>query len=132
MTLSKTLLFLFIGYFFLYSCNSTEKYKQDLLSDDQNKIDEACFKLGKARDTSAIKLLLTKILDPRMSTNIFFKGMTVNYCRLGALNKISGSNFGIKLNQFKVDTAATNLYLDWAVKQGYLNDKNEVDIYYLK
>jgi len=117
---------------FFYSCTLTEKYKQDLLSDDQNKIDEACYKLGEAKDTSAVKLLLTKILDPRMSTNIRFKGMTVNYCRLSALKKISGVDIGRKFDQFGVDTVATNFYIDWAVRQGYLKDKIEVDISYYK
>ena len=61
-----------------------------------------------------------------------FKGMTVNYCRLGALKKISGVDLGRKLDQFTVDTAASNFYLDWAIKQGYLKDKSEVNIYYSK
>lgn len=128
----KILLLLFLSHFFFYSCTSTEKYKQDLLSNNKDKIDEACYKLGEERDTSAVKLLLAKILDPRMSTSMRFKGMTVNYCRLGALKKISGVDTGRKLDQFAVDTVAANFYLDWAVRQGYLKDKNEVDIYYYK
>jgi hypothetical protein len=116
----------------LISCTSPEKYKKDLLSDDKNKIDNACYELGELRDTSAIKPLLAKALDPRISTNLKFKGMSVNYCRLGALKKISGVDIGRKIDQFGPDTAATNFYLDWAVKQGYLKDKNEVDINYYK
>ena len=114
------------------ACNSTEKYKQDLLSNDQNKIDRACYELGEVKDTSAIKQLFTRILDPRRSTNLRFKGMTVNYCRLGALKKISGVEPANKLDRFNVDTATTLFYLDWAIQKGYLKEKNDVDIYYYK
>jgi hypothetical protein len=113
-------------------CTSSENYKKDLLSDDKNKIDNACYELGELKDTSAIKPLLTKALDPRISTNLKFKGMSVNYCRLVALKKISGVDIGRKIDQFRPDTAATNFYLDWAVKRGYLNKKNDVDINYYR
>ena len=72
------------------ACSSSEDYKKDLLSDNQNKIDNACYELDELKDTSAVKPLLTKALDPRISTNLKFKGMSVNYCRLVALKKISG------------------------------------------
>ncbi len=62
-------------HFLLLSCTSNEKYKKDLLSDDKAKIDVACYKLGELRDLSAIKPLFTKILDPRMSNDLRFKGM---------------------------------------------------------
>ena len=116
----------------LFSCTSTEKYKRDLQSGNINEIDKACFKLGEAKDTSAVKLLLTHILDPRTSTNIHYKGMTVNYCRLVALRKISGVDLGRKINQFWPDTAATLFYLDWAVKNGHIENTSEIDIYYSK
>jgi hypothetical protein len=86
--------------------------------------------LGELKDTSAIKPLFTKILDPRISTNLRFKGMSVNYCRLVALRKISGVDIGRNIYQFGLDTAATLFYLDWAVKEGFLKNKDEVDIYY--
>ena len=92
----------------------------------------ACFELGELKDTSAIKPLFTKILDPRISNDLRFKGMSVNYCRLMALRKISGVDIGRVIDQFGVDTAATVFYLDWAVKEGFLKNKDEVDIYYYK
>jgi len=113
-----------------FSCSSNEKYKQDLSSDNIDKIDMACFKLGELKDTSAVKLLLTKALDPRMSTHIRFKGMSVNYCKLIALRKISAVSPEKKINQFWPDTAATLFYLDWAIKQGFIKDIKEVNIYY--
>ncbi|GAB3578771.1 hypothetical protein [Hymenobacter daeguensis] len=123
---------LFSGFAFFVSCTPAAKYKRDLLSDDKTKIDEACYELGEAKDTSAIKLLLTKALDPRISHNLRFYGMTVNYCRLGALKKISGIDNGQKIDRFWPDTAATLFYLNWAVENGYLKDTGEVNIYYYK
>ena len=107
-------------------------YKNDLLSDDKNKIMKACYKLGEARDTSAVKFLFTKILDPRISNNLRFKGMSVSYCRLTALSKIAGLNPERKIKQYEVDTLAVYYFLDWAVKEHYLKDKDEVDIKYFK
>ncbi len=114
----------------LTACTSTDRYKADLLSDDKNKIDKACYELGEAKDISAVKPLLTKALDPRLSTNMEFKGMSVNYCRLTALRKISGADLGRKIDQFGSDTIATLFYLEWAVKHGFLKNRNEVDISY--
>jgi len=116
----------------LASCTSTEKYKKDLLSNDKDKIDNACYELGELKDTSAVRPLLTKALDPRISHKLKFKGMSVNYCRLTALKKISGADMERRIDQFGPDTAATQFYLDWAVKQGYLKDKNEIEINYNK
>ena len=86
--------------------------------------------MGELKDTSAIKPLLTKILDPRISNSLEFKGLTVNYCRLVALKKISGMDSGRKFDQGRPDTLATLFYLDWAIENGYLSTRNDVDIYY--
>jgi len=110
MRFSKILSLILFGHLFFPSCTSRDKFKRDLLSDDQNKIDRACYKLGEAKDTSAVKFLLIKILDPRRSTNLNSKGMSVNYCRFVALKKISGVDLGRQLDRFNVDTAATNFY----------------------
>jgi hypothetical protein len=131
MTNTKTLL-LFSGLFILFSCSSNKKYKQDLFSDNVAKICKACYELGEAKDTSAIKPLLTRILDPRISHDIRFKGMSVAECRLGTLKKISNIDALKKDNTYIPDTAAAKFYLNWAVQKGYLKDKNDVDIYYFK
>ncbi len=129
---SLALLLLISGELLLFSCSSAEKYKQDLLSNNVNKICKASYELGEAKDTSAIKLLLTGILDPRISHDIRFKGMSVAECKLGALRKISKIDFLKIKDTYIPDTVAANIYVDWAVKNGYLKHKNEVDIYYFK
>lgn len=91
---------------------------------------KAAYKLGERKDKSSVKPLLTNILDPRMSTNINFKGMTVCYCRLGALKKISNLSPPIELDQFSVDTVAAKFYLNWAIKEKIIHSKEEIDLTY--
>ncbi len=110
---------------------SNQKLKNDLnYKNHPTIIDKAAYELGERKDTSAVKALLTNILDMRMSTNVSFKGMSVCYCRLTALEKISGVRPRLRLDQFEVDTAAVQFYLDWAAKEKYIKPKTEIDINY--
>jgi hypothetical protein len=116
--------------FVVCSCTSSGRYRRDLLSNDKNTIMTACYKLGEARDTASIRLLLSKALDPRMSTDLRFKGMCVAYSRLIALRKISGRDSGHRIDQYNPDTAAANFYLQWALDNGYLRTKQDVDMHF--
>jgi hypothetical protein len=114
----------------IFSCNRSEKYKSDLNKNNHpSVICKAAYELGEARDTSAIKPLLDNILDVRMSTSLKFKGMTVCYCKLGALKKILGVEPPFKINQFDLDSAAVKYYLDLVVNKGLINT-GEVNINY--
>lgn len=104
---------------------SDEKYKQDLLSHDTIKIDKDCYELVEMKDPSAVKLLFSKILDPRISHDIRFKGMSVNYFRLVPLKKISGFDIGRKIDHFDIESAAVYFNL----KLGYLKSKSNIDIF---
>lgn len=116
-------------YFAVRYFTRSERYRRDLDSKNHTTIViNAAYELGEMKDTSAVKLLLTHILDPRTSTNLNYKGMCVCYGRLIALKKISGIN--TLINRFDVDTAAAHFYLDWAVKNHYLKDKSEIDLNY--
>ena len=129
MNQSKHLIIL-CGFLILSSCENTEDFKQDLLSDNKEKIINACYELGKKRDTSSVKLLLNKALDPRITHDLRFKGMSVNYSRLIALQKISDNEYEKEINQRYVDTIATIFFQDWAIKNGYIKNETEVNIYY--
>jgi len=125
------LLFLLWLCTFLSSCKDNEHYKKELGSRNHaTDILEAAYELGEQKDTSAIIPLLTNILDPRMSTNLKFKGMTVCYGRLGALQKITGASPSWKIDQYSQDTAAVNFYLTWAVTKGIVQNKSDIDIVY--
>jgi hypothetical protein len=132
-TIYRRILQLVTGFSLLVSCTKTNMYKQDLLSNDVDKICKAAYKLGETQDTTSVRLLLTKILDPRVSHDIRFKGMSVNQCRLGALRKISGLQYKSKPGDYKTDTLASELYLNWAINKGYVKDKSEISLnYYLR
>ncbi|MBP6025617.1 hypothetical protein [Ferruginibacter sp.] len=124
--------FVYIILFFnlLVSCNRSDQYKSDLNKNNHpTVICKAAYKLGEAKDISAIKPLLNNILDVRMSTNIRFKGMTVCYCKLGALEKITGIKPPFKADQFEIDTFIVNYYVDTLIKKGVIS-AGEVDINY--
>jgi hypothetical protein len=117
-----------LGLLILISCSNTENYKQDLLSNDKEKIIKASYELGEIRDTSSVKNLLNKALDPRITHNLKFNGMSVNYSKIRALQKISNNAYKGKINQHEVDTIATIFFRDWAIKNKYLKNKEEIDI----
>ena len=118
-------------FFILNTCNKSERYKHDLSSENHpTRIVKAAYELGESKDTSAIKALLKNILDPRMSTNLRFKGMTVCYCKLVALQKIAGIKSHTQPNQFGQDTAAVRFYLKWAVDNAFIKTIDEIDINY--
>ena len=132
MKIKNIFFYLLFGFSIVFSCKENDSYKKDLLSNNQTKIMVACYEVGLRKDTSAVKNLLNKALDPRISHNIRFKGMTVNYSRLMALQQISDYEYDAKIDQFKVDTIATLFYKDWAIARGYIKSASEIDINYLK
>ncbi|MCL6294024.1 hypothetical protein [Jejuia spongiicola] len=114
----------------LFSCANSENFKLDLLSNDKEKIIKASYELGEIRDTTSVKNLLNKALDPRITHNLKFYGSSVNYSKLIALQKISNNAYTEKINQHQVDTIATIFFRDWAIKNKYLKNEAEVDINY--
>ena len=128
MRIKNFILVKLIGILVLNSCAHTKNYKQNLLSDDKEKIIQASYELGEIRDTTSVKNLLNKALDPRITHNLKFNGMSVNYSKIRALQKISNNAYKGKINQHEVDTIATIFFRDWAIKNKYLKNKEEIDI----
>jgi hypothetical protein len=123
--------FLLPAVFLLCSCKNNEQHKKGLNAQNHSTVIlEAAYELGERKDSSAIKLLLTNILDPRISTNVRFKGMTVCYGRLVALKKITGTMPAWKISQFSLDTPAVAFYHRWALSKGIITNKNEIDLKY--
>jgi hypothetical protein len=131
MAASKIRCLSFVAVLCFTGCNSNEKYKEDLNPENHpTTIIHAAFALGETKDTSAIKPLLKSILDPRMSTNLRFKGMTVCYCKLASLREITGIESPNKLDQFGQDTAAAKFYLNWAIENGIVKSTDSIDLNY--
>ena len=123
------LLFGLILYFVLRPTNA--KLRDDLNSKNYaTTIIKAAYKLGERKDRLAIKPLLANILDPRMTTNINFKGMTVCSSKLGALKKISNLSPPLELDRFSVDTISAKFYLDWAIKEKFIQSGEKIDLTY--
>lgn len=123
--MTKYKLIIFIA-FAISSCK-TKDYKSDLQSDQVIKINEACFQLGETKDTSSVKLLLTHIKDPRVTNYYKYKGLSVYYCRITALKKISGDSYYGKITN-EIDTNAINFYLRWAFKNKLINDMTDIQL----
>lgn len=129
----KTILALLLSGILIYLIfrSSNAKLRRDLNSKNHaTTIVQAAYKLGERKDQLAVKPLLLNILDPRMSTNINFKGMTVCYCKLEALKKISSLSPPFELDQFSVDTTDARFYMNWAVKKRIVQSEEEIDLTY--
>ncbi|MBI2731458.1 MAG: hypothetical protein HYX40_12040 [Sphingobacteriales bacterium] len=128
-TLSLVLISVLVIYFILRPSN--KKLQEDLnVHNHTTTIIKAAYKLGERKDVSAVRPLLSNILDPRMSTHINFKGMNVCYSRLVALRKISGLNPPAPLIKFSVDTISAKFYLNWAIEKGIIKSPDEINLNY--
>jgi hypothetical protein len=128
-SISLVLISVLLIYFIVRPSN--KELREDLnVHNNAITIIKAAHKLGDREDISAVKPLLTNILDPRMSTHINFKGMNVCYSRLAALRKISGLNPPAPLIQFSVDTMSAKFYLNWAIEKGIIKSPDEINLNY--
>ena len=112
----------FIILIFISACNSADhqlsseelaQYRRDLTSKEVNKICVAAYHLGEAHDTLSVPALLKNLDDPRISHHIQHKGMSVYYCKAGALRKISGLDIEIKQHN-PPDSAIIKRFIIWA------------------
>lgn len=99
-----------------------DEYRKALLSNDANQICEASYYLGEAKDTASVPLLLNHLCDPRISHLLRFKGMSVYYCKTGALNKISGLNVQVKQHSMP-DSNVIKQFYHWAVEKKIISKK---------
>lgn len=85
---------------------------------------ELCYKFSEHRDSStSIAFLLSDIKNSQTSTHIRYKGMSVCYCKLSTLKKISGLDCGHKIDKFGIDTSAIDFYTEWARRRGFVKSK---------
>jgi hypothetical protein len=93
------------------------------------KVDSMCiasYYFGEQRDKLVTRELLTGIEDVRISHDIRHKGMSVYYCKMGALRKISGLD--IKVGQTdKPDSIKIRQFIKWAADNQLIGDKEKID-----
>jgi hypothetical protein len=81
---------------------------------------------GEHKNRSIVRHLLTGIEDQRISHNIHYKGMSVYYCKMVALRKISGLN--IKVTEAEEpNPEKIQKFIDWAVENQLIGKKEKVD-----
>lgn len=81
---------------------------------------------GEHKDRSIVRHLLTGINDQRISHNIYYKGMSVYYCKMVALRKISGLNIKITETE-EPKLEKIQKFIDWAVRNQLIGKKEKVD-----
>lgn len=116
----------------LYGCSNSdvEDIKATLVFEqDHVKIIESCYliKDKKITDSSLVVPLLTHILDSRVSHSFSYYGQTPYQARVLALEVITGQKPPTKVT-YKDDALVVDFYLDWALKQGLLKSKDEIDV----
>lgn len=80
-------------------------------SDNVDSIIEATLEIQEANDTSMLDAVLYKPDDPRVSHNVFHKGMSVYQVKMLTLKKIIGVNPPGEIT-YRVDTSIINFYIE--------------------
>ena len=97
-----------------------------LRSCDKDSICIASYYFGELGDRSVTRELLTGIEDVRISHHIRHKGMSVYYCKMGALTKLSGLD--IKVGQTdKPDTTKIRKFINWALDNQLIFDTQKIN-----
>ena len=95
---------------FSASCSDNKEIFRLLKSTDKEDVIQGAFQAGESGDKHFIPLLLQNAADPRRSTDIFFKGITVYQSKMIALQKI------LKLSppneiSYKIDSNVIKFYI---------------------
>ena len=105
-----------IGTFFILfatSCTTNKKIEDLLKSSDKDDIISGAHKAGKKRNKVFVPLLLQNANDPRRSTNLKFKGISVYQAKMIALGKIFGQK-PMKEVTMDPDSSVIKFYLNLA------------------
>ena len=72
------------------------------------------------------KELLTGIEDVRISHDLRFNGMSVYYCKMVALRKISGLDVKVRQTD-KPESIKIKQFIDWAMKNKLIDGNETID-----
>ncbi len=118
---------LLISLIFL-SCvkESESKMLNGLKSCDKDSICIASYYYGEHKDRSVVRDLLTGIEDSRISHDIRNKGMSVYYCKMVALRKISELNINVTERE-KPNLKKIQKFIDWAIENKLIGKEENVN-----
>jgi hypothetical protein len=106
---------------------SRDEHLKGLKSCNADSICVSSYYFGERRDKNVVKELLTGINDARISHHIRHKGMSVYYCKAGALKKISGLNIEIEQTG-SPDSEVINKLMAWALDNKLVTSSDTIDI----
>jgi hypothetical protein len=123
MRLFKVLLISFVG----ISCGNDSRTQMlhALVSCNADSICVASYYFGEQRDTSVMNELLTGIEDVRISHHIRHKGMSVYYCKMSALRKISGLDITVRQTE-RPDSFKINQFMNWAIEKRLIAEGEKI------
>jgi hypothetical protein len=104
----------------LISCQSNDKVMSLLKSADKEDIIQGSYKAGKSGEHMFIPYLLANANDPRRSTNIRFKSLSVYSAKMKALSKIFHQSPPIEITQ-NPDSAVIKFFIELAKKDSIKN-----------
>lgn len=97
------------------SCNSDKEIIRLLNSKEKDDIISGAYKAGESGDKQFIPLLLKDAADPRRSTNLQFKGITIYQAKMIALKKIFKQEPPVKIT-YQTDSSIINFYTELSQK----------------
>lgn len=118
----KSTIFLLSLIFLSCGQESESKMLNGLKSCNKDSICIASYYFGEHKDRSVVRELLSGIEDSRISHDIRHKGMSVYYCKMRALRKISGLNINVTQKE-NPDLEKIQKFIDWAVENDLIDEK---------
>ena len=112
----------------LLSCRQEPKREmiKGIRSCNADSICAASYYFGEQGDRTVVKQLLTGIEDVRVSHDIRHKGMSVYYCKMGALRKISGLDVRVGQTD-RPDSIKIRQFIEWAADNELINKNEKID-----
>jgi hypothetical protein len=118
--------------FIFYSCqrNNIHEIKANLMSNDKDKIIEACEKIN-SKNKEYIPYLLYHLNDPRIVHSATYYGKSIYQIKIQKLIEIIGANPNAKNINYYPDSNIIKDYITWAKYNGFgsvLDSLNAISI----
>jgi len=103
------------------SCGTDEKRLIEMLNSDKKiEVIKAINYIADRHQTHMVKYLLADAMDPRVTNDLRYKGMSIYKIKMGAMERLTGVK-PIKKITYKPDSTVLKFYVDIAVKRGWID-----------
>lgn len=119
--MDKSIIWILIVLLFLscYKSKTPDSLREMLNSNDVEKIIEASDYIGKNKDTNLVADLLKNSLDPRISHNIRYYGMSVFKVKMSVMKNLTSINPPKQIS-YKPDSLIFEFYYNISKKRGWI------------